>query len=384
MKGRYVGYKRRPFEQFEAFQVATDDLMVLNEDDVDTALLYADALTSTDEVTASAAMFAYRLLRSASQCGSSHAVEKYNWFLDRLRSNGFWLEVAFSKPGHSSQSESTFFAPYPYHSPSLEERREDAQMRMLLDRERSSARLRRTLEKVHDHPSLPYELSDNVLIEPKGQPLSREQLRDKSPLTPILFDHDNTLFEGIAEASFEASENAHSHALPTDLNVHADDADGGNFFGDAQYLQIGHVTYQTRDFDRARAIHPAFQDYLSKRLSKMRLRKQKLLLFSRADNGPGISRHLQRYGNMKDHSKPRLPKIIGERLTSRTDPGAGHGIQTMIEVTDEINGCLIIQSGGEYFCFDGNYGANDEAGARFGESVGTRGTIVFLAVPVQR
>jgi len=384
IKGSFRGQKRRAFNQFAAFQRATDELRRLKESDLPHVIPLVEELITSDEVDASSAILAYRLLRTASSMGDRRAKQWYNRYLDRLRAHGFWLEVAFSKSGHSHQSENTFFSPYPYHSPSLDERIEDAGLRTLLDRGENYKHLRRTLELVHRHPSLAFEMTSERKPKPRQEALTREDHQRFSAYTDLLFGRNGMLFDGVAEAHFEASENAEAHALPTDLNLNADIEDRDNFFGDAQYFQTGYVSYMAYNIEQARAIHPSFHQYLQDWFASTEKKNERFIYFCRVDNGPGIARHFERFG-CEDSGSPRtLKEVISNRATSRSDPGAGDGLRIMTEVVTELSGCLIIASGPEYFHFHGLKAANSEKPDEYGQGEVERGTIVFLAVPEKR
>lgn len=384
IKASYRGQKRRAFHQFAAFQRATDELRILKSSDLPHVIPLVEDLVTTDEVDAPSAILAYRLLRTASSMGDERAKQWYNRFLDRLRAHGFWLEVAFSKPGYSHQSENTFFSPYPYHSPSLDERVEDAGLRKLLDRGESYKNLRRTLELVHRHPSWAFERTSQGEYKPRQEALKREERQKLSAFTDLLFGRDGMLLDGVAEAHFEASENAESHALPTDLNLNADIEDRGLFFGDAQYFQTGYVSYLAHNIEQARAIHPSFHQYLQDWFASSERRQERFLYFCRVDNGPGIARHFERFKSGASGSPATLKEVIANRATSRSDPGAGHGLRIMAEVVTELSGCLIIASGTEYFHFHGLKAANGDQADEYGQGEVGRGTIVFLAVPEKR
>lgn len=361
IKSRFLGKRGDPFHQFDRLIRATNELASAVSELPEFYFDLANELVAETQADASRKLLAYRILSTLNQIDNPEYSAAYRDAIFALRRSGFWIEKAFSTTDELNQAENTLFAPQPFHFADGNYSRE---LRTHIDNrtpETSRNALYNVITRIHETTTSNIDSSETA---------------QKSVFFEPIFGQGLSLLDALGEVHFEASDNATRHALRTDNNKHSFDFVGENFFGDIQYLQMTAISQLAKNPGRLKKWPDAVATYIDMHLERKNAKGGRFLVFSYADNGPGIIEHITRFRPGLVDPSVSLREVINGRMTTSSIDGAGDGLYNMQEAMIGVNGFINIQSGGHTYYFNG---INQSAGV--GVASRNRGTLLTFIVP---
>lgn len=361
VKSRFLGKRGDPFHQFDRLIRATTEL---SEDVLKAPEFFfnlANELIADTQANASRKLLAYRILSTLNRTEKSEYSETYRNAIFDLRSSGYWIERAFSPANELNQAENTLFAPQPFH---FGDSQYSLELKTHIDNrtpDTSRNALYNVITKIH---------------EATTSNINSSETSRKSIFFEPIFGQGLQLLDALGEAHFEASDNASRHALRTDNNKHSFDFVEENFFGDIQYLQMTAISQLARNPGRLKEWPAAVSEYIDTYLERRGAKGGRFLVFSYADNGPGIIEHIRRFRPEILDASVSLRDVIEGRMTTNSVDGAGEGLSNMQEAMSGVDGFINIQSGQHTYYYNG---INQKADV--GNAPRTRGTLLTFVVP---
>ncbi|MFV1808832.1 hypothetical protein [Phaeobacter sp. Ax4a-4a] len=361
VKSQFMGKRGDPFHQFERLIDATSELREPVLADPQFYFELANQLVEDPRPDAARKILAYRIYSILNAAGDAQHSERYMNTIFDLRRSGYWIEKAFCPTESLNQSENTLFAPQPFHFGNTQYSREIKTHIENRTPDASRDALYRVITRIHEATTA--DIGSAVAAR-------------KSIFFEPIFGQGMYLLEALGEVHFEASDNASRHALHTENNPNSFDVDDESFFGDVQYLQMTAISQLASNRKRFQNWPDPIPEYIDMYLSGKGEKGARFLLFSYADNGPGIIEHLNRYSADNRQEVQSLSDVIDQRLTTSSVAGAGDGLSNMKEAIQSVDGLIHIQSGAHTYHFNGI----DES-IQTGRASTKRGTLLTFVFP---
>jgi hypothetical protein len=284
--------------------------------------------------------------------------------LDRdVRTAGTWLESTFL--GKTSPQRNTFLLSYDIEA-AIAKTRED------------------TFASHSDRPSLQVssDILERMLSLIERGPLENADKRIARGLNKISrygADLYSQKFEQLSYIHHEVSENAMAHAIESPFNDRMN-ADLASFFGLLFYCQVSvlHVTQRTPHAKQT-AIHEEFPSYVGALRKANKKSDQNLYTISYCDTGPGILRHVGKFGaiSRQKENPNSIRHMMANQVSTRAFSGSGLGLRKIREFAAGLNGLLIIETAGQTYHFDSVNDVEQETG-----NTSVRGTMLTIVFPV--
>lgn len=284
--------------------------------------------------------------------------------LDRdIRTAGTWLESTFLE--RTSPQRNTFLLSYDIEA-AIAKSRED------------------TFASHSDRPSLHVssDILERMLKLIERGPLETAERKLARSLTRISrygADLYSQKFEQLSYIHHEVSENAMAHAIESPFNDRIS-AELGGFFGLLFYCQVSVLKFTSRTpLAKQTAIHHELPNYVGSLRSTNRKADQHLYAISYCDTGPGILRHVEKFGaNLGQKENPSsIRHMMNNQVSTRAFSGSGLGLSKIREFASGLNGFLIIETAGQTYHFDSVNDVEQETG-----NTSVRGTMLTIIFPV--
>jgi len=290
--------------------------------------------------------------------------QEYLWLDREIRIRGSWIERTFL--GQTSPYRNTFLLSYDIEA-AIAKTRED------------------TFANHVDRPSA--QISSDILEHLLGSiekgPLEGATRKIASGLNRISrygADLYSQKFEQLSYIHHEASENAMAHAIESPFNDRMNPELAG-FFGLLFYCQVSvmRVTQRAPQV-RQSLIHHAFPDYIKALRAVNKKSEQNLYIVSYCDTGPGILRHVKKFGDLEKvkENHPTIRYMMEMQVSTRAFSGSGLGLRKIREFSSSLNGLLIIETAGQTYHFDSVSDLEKED-----KCSNVRGTMITIVFPAE-